>query len=76
MSNINNINCINSGLIKNIIYKNGKEVSDDYIRNEPEKAWYTKDGKVLCALEDSSEKARAAYQKYLEDPKAYLSRQE
>ena len=46
-----------------MMYKNGKEVSDTSIRKTPELAYYTKEGKILCAFKDS----RLQFEKLVEE---------
>ena len=44
-----------SGKIYNRLYKDGKEVSETEITSSPESAFFDKDGKVLCALQEAYE---------------------
>ena len=43
------------------MWKNDEYVSNTDITDKPELAYYSKDGKVLCALED----AKTSYEKHL-----------
>ena len=45
-----------SGHIFNRLYKDGKEVSKTVITSSPESAFFDKEGKVLCALQEGYEK--------------------
>ena len=60
-------NYYHRGHIYNRLYKDGNYVSRTDITKTPEKAWYSKDGKVLCAFKESRDKFEKLVEEARED---------